>query len=111
MVRVPTGIWRQIPQLRDMAERAAQEIVTVALARGVHPPEDIIDQVKGAIDALPPAHMASMHEEIVGGRPSELKYWNGAVVRLGREAGVSTPLNEFIYHSLLPQEMKARGQV
>jgi 2-dehydropantoate 2-reductase len=60
---------------------------------------------------MPLAYMASMHQEIVGGRPSELEYWNGAVVRLGREAGVATPLNAFIYHSLLPQEMKARGQV
>ncbi len=76
VVRVPIGVWRQLPQVRAMV-----------------------------------AAMLSMHEEIVGGRPSELEYWNGAVVRLGREAGVSTPLNEFIYHSLLPQEMKARGQV
>jgi len=111
VVRVPIGVWRQIPQVRDMIERAAQEVVAVARARGVHPPEGIIDLVKGAIDASPPAYMASMHEEMVGGRPSELEYWNGAVVRLGREAGVSTPLNEFIYHSLLPQERQARGQV
>ena len=94
-----------------MVERAAQEVVAVTRARGVHPPEGIIDLAQGAIDASPPAAMLSMHEEIVGGRPSELEYWNGAVVRLGREAGVSPPLNEFIYHSLLPQEMKARGQV
>ena len=32
-----------------------------------------------------------MQAEIVAGRPSELEYWNGAVVRLGREAGVSDP--------------------
>ena len=37
-------------------------------------------------------------------KPSELEYWNGAVVRLGKEAGVATPLNEVIYYSLLPQE-------
>jgi 2-dehydropantoate 2-reductase len=111
VVHVPTGVWRQIPQVRAMVERAAQEAVAVALARGVHPPEDILDQVQGLIDALPPGHMASMHEELVGGRPSELEYWTGAVVRLGREAGVATPLNEFIYHSLLPQERQARGQV
>jgi 2-dehydropantoate 2-reductase len=67
--------------------------------------------VKEIMDAMPPGHMGSMQEELVGGRPSELEYWNGAVVRLGREAGVGTPLNEFIYYSLLPQEMKARGQV
>jgi 2-dehydropantoate 2-reductase len=97
VVRVPIGVWRQCPQVRAMIERVAQEALAVARARGVHPPEGMIDLVKGAIDASPPAYMASMHEEIVGGRPSELEYWNGAVVRLGREAGVATPLNEFIY--------------
>ena len=110
VVHVPLGDWRQIPQVRDMMERVVQEVVTVALARGVQPAQEIIDQWKAAIDALPQEYMASMHEDIVGGRPSELEYWNGSVVRLGREAGVSTPLNEFIYHCLLPQEMKARGQ-
>jgi 2-dehydropantoate 2-reductase len=111
VVRVPIGVWRQIPQVRAMIERVVQEAVAVARGRGVQPPEDVIDQVKGAIDSLPPGYMASMHAEIVGGRPSELEYWNGAVVRLGREAGVATPLNEFIYYSLLPQERQARGQV
>jgi 2-dehydropantoate 2-reductase len=111
VVHVPIGVWRQIPQVRDMIERVMQEAMAVARARGVHPPEGIIDLVKRAIDTLPPGYMASLHEEMVGGRPSELEYWTGAVVRLGREAGVATPLNEFIYHSLLPQERQARGQV
>jgi len=43
-------------------------------------------------------------------KPSELEYWNGAVVRLGKEAGVATPLNDLIYYSLLPQEKLARRQ-
>lgn len=110
VVRVPIGIWRQTPQVRAMIERAVHEVIAVARAKGVQPPEGILDLVRGAIDAFPPGYMASMHEEIVGGRPSELEYWTGAVVRLGREVGVPTPLNEFIYHSLLPQEMQARRQ-
>jgi 2-dehydropantoate 2-reductase len=43
-------------------------------------------------------------------KPSELEYWNGAVVRLGKAAGVATPLNDLIYYSLLPQEKLARRQ-
>lgn len=66
--------------------------------------------MKWAIDTLPPAYMASLHEELVGGRLSELEYWNGTVMRLGREAGVVIPLKEFIYHGQLPRDMKARGQ-
>jgi ketopantoate reductase len=34
---------------------------------------------------------------------------NGAVVRYGEKANVRTPVNRFIFHSLLPLERKARG--
>jgi 2-dehydropantoate 2-reductase len=47
----------------------------------------------------------------VEGKPTELESWNGAVVRLAREVDVATPLHELIYHSLLPQELRARGKV
>jgi 2-dehydropantoate 2-reductase len=50
-----------------------------------------------------------MQRDIMEGRPSELEAQNGAVVRLGQEAGVPTPVHAFIYHSLLPSELRARG--
>jgi len=63
------------------------------------------------IDALPEKGTASMQRDIIEGRPSELNEQNGAVVRLGDVVGVQTPANAFIYYSLLPLEMKARGQL
>ncbi|MFO7741708.1 MAG: ketopantoate reductase C-terminal domain-containing protein, partial [Anaerolineae bacterium] len=63
------------------------------------------------IDGLPPDGTASMQRDVMAGRPSELESQNGAVVRLGREAGVETPLHAFIYASLLPQELRARGEI
>ncbi len=45
----------------------------------------------------------------MAGRPSELEAHTGAVVRLGQEVGAPTPLNTFVYHSLLPLERRARG--
>jgi 2-dehydropantoate 2-reductase len=44
----------------------------------------------------------------MNGRPSELESQTGAVVRMGREAGVPTPVNEFLYAILLPMEIYAR---
>jgi hypothetical protein len=32
-------------------------------------------------------------------------------VRLGQDAGVPVPVNEWIYGSLLPSELKARGRL
>lgn len=48
---------------------------------------------------------------MIAGRPSELDDWTGAVVRLREQAGLSTPLHRFLYHSLLPLERRARGEV
>jgi 2-dehydropantoate 2-reductase len=61
------------------------------------------------IDNLPFDTIASMHRDIVDGRPSELEAQNGALVRLGSAAGVPTPAHAFIYASLLPAELQARG--
>jgi 2-dehydropantoate 2-reductase len=47
----------------------------------------------------------------MAGRPSELEAQNGAVLRLGQAVGVPTPVNAFIYHALLPAELRARRQV
>lgn len=42
------------------------------------------------------------------GQPSELEALNGAVVRLGREARVPTPVNGFYNATLAPLETQAR---
>jgi 2-dehydropantoate 2-reductase len=47
----------------------------------------------------------------MAGRLSELEAQNGAVVRLGQAVGVETPLHSFIYNSLLPLELRARGEM
>jgi 2-dehydropantoate 2-reductase len=52
-----------------------------------------------------------MQQDIAEGRPSELDSQNGAVVRLGREKGVPTPINEGIQAALLPLERRARGEL
>jgi len=62
-------------------------------------------------DSFPPDITSSMQRDIAEGRPSELDAQIGAVVRFGKEADVATPLHRLIYNSLLPMELRARGQV
>jgi 2-dehydropantoate 2-reductase len=54
---------------------------------------------------------ASLQRDVMAGRPSELDAQIGAVVRFGQEADVTIPQHAFIYHSLLPMELRARGQL
>jgi 2-dehydropantoate 2-reductase len=41
-------------------------------------------------------HKASMLQDTIAGRPTEVDFLNGGIVRFGRECGVPTPLNEAI---------------
>lgn len=107
LTRSDAGVIRTLPETRRMIERGMQEILDVARARRISLTGDIIEKTMKLLDGLDPDSTTSLQRDIVAGKPSELEAWNGAVVRLGREARVETPLNEFIYHSLLPQEMSA----
>jgi 2-dehydropantoate 2-reductase len=108
VARAPVGVLRTLPETRGMLTRCMGEILAVARARRVPLADSIVADTMAFVDSLAPDGTTSLQRDIVEGRPSELEAWNGAVVRLGREAGVATPLHAFIYESLLPQEMRAR---
>ena len=95
---------RPAPMLKPIGE-----VVAVARAFGVHLPADRCESV-ATIDGLPAGGTASMQRDIMEGRPSELEAQTGSVVRMGKAAGVPTPVNQFLYAALLPQEKKARGE-
>lgn len=109
VTRAPIGVLRSLPETRAMLEQSLREIYDVALARAVRLTPAAMEAAMAFMDGLPPGATASMQRDILEGRPSELEAQNGAVVRLGEEAGAGTPLHSFIYHSLLPQEQRARG--
>lgn len=111
VTRAPVGVVRSLPETRAMLIQAIEEVVAVARARQVNLPEDIVTKTLAFIDQLAPTVLASMQRDIMEGKPSELEAQNGAVVRMGKEAGVHTPTHTFIYASLLPQERKARQEL
>jgi 2-dehydropantoate 2-reductase len=107
----PLGVWRSLPETRQMAENALKEIIRVAQVRDVRLPENAVPTTMNMYDSLPPEITTSMQHDIAEGHPSELDAQIGAVVRFGKEADVATPLHKFIYDSLLPMELRARGQL
>jgi 2-dehydropantoate 2-reductase len=109
VTRAPVGVLCSIPETRRMVEQACHETLAVARARGIALPEDSPAKTVAALDSVPPGIIASLHRDIVAERPSEMDALIGALVRLGAEAGVATPVHTFLYHSLLPQELRARG--
>ena len=97
VTRAPAGVIRSLPETRQMLERGMQEILAVARAHQVSLADEIVEKSMKLMDSLAQSATTSLQRDISAGKPSELEAWNGAVVRLGREAGVLTPLHEFIY--------------
>jgi 2-dehydropantoate 2-reductase len=111
ITRAPLGVIRSFAQTRRMLERSMQEIYEVARALAINLEQNTVSASMRFVDTLPPNGTTSMQRDIAENRPSEIDSWSGAVVRLGREAGVSVPTHEFVYNSLLPLELKARGEL
>ncbi len=111
VARVPIGTWRSVPETRELVERGVAEVVAVATARGVALDADVIARTMQRYDGLPPGSTPSLQRDVMDGKPSELEAQIGAVVRLGRQTGIPTPVHDTIYRALLPSERVARGQV
>ncbi len=109
VTRVPFDIFRSIEGTRRLLEQAIKECYAVAIAQGVHLPENTVAKTLAFIDSLPHGTTSSMQRDILERRPSELESQNGTIVRMGQKLNVPTPVNTYIYYSLLPQENLVRG--
>ena len=111
ITRAVFGDFRQDDDIRQMLYQTAYEIVAIANAKGIALNNSHIEMVMGVIDNLDYNTTASMQRDIMEGKPSELDNFNGYIVRMGKELHISTPINSFTYHCLLPQEKKARKEL
>ncbi|MCH8987269.1 MAG: ketopantoate reductase family protein [Chloroflexi bacterium] len=82
---------------------AMEEALAVGLAKGINLPEGLVQESLEYIDGLP-SFQTSMHTEYERGLPTELDALSGAVIRLGKQIGVPTPVHSFLYSVLLPHK-------
>lgn len=111
VTRAPAGVLRSLPESRQMIEQACHEVIAVAQARDIALSDATLQRSMALLESLPPSATTSLQRDVIAGRPSELDAQAGALVRLGQQVGIQTPLHTFLYHSLLPMEMCARGQM
>ena len=88
------------PEWRKVVLNCLAEIDTVARVSGIGLPPDIVKDTVSYMEEHLGDMMASMHADLLAGRPMELEALNGAVVRAGLESGVETPINDVIYAML-----------
>ena len=91
------GPVREDPDCRALLVRVLAENIAVARAHGIALDADSEAERLAFLDNLPAAMTSSMAGDLARGNRLELDWLSGAVVRMGREFGIDTPANDFIY--------------
>jgi 2-dehydropantoate 2-reductase len=102
MTRLPAGPIRESPEASELFKGALMEAATVARAKNIPLADDVVERHWEMVLELPAGTHGSMLQDLKLGRRLELDALNGAVVRLGRDVGVPTPLNFAVYAALKP---------
>ena len=92
------------PEWRQVVVGCLREVETVGRTAGVDLDPEVVEQTMAYFESELEQLHSSMHGDIMAGRPLELETLNGAVVRVGREVNVPTPINDVIYAMLKPYE-------
>jgi 2-dehydropantoate 2-reductase len=105
LTRLPIGPTLACPESVETARELMAEGVAVGRARGVPLTDDTVERALGrmqSIAAANPEARGSMYFDLLAGKRLELDAINGAVVRMGRAAGIPTPYNLLVYGALKP---------
>jgi 2-dehydropantoate 2-reductase len=86
------GPMAEVEGAKDVVARAVEEAVTVARACGISMPDDLLQDIL-KIPARMPNQTSSTAQDLARGKPSEIDFLNGYIVRKGAELGIATPTN------------------
>ena len=93
----------QYPDARKMFCDAMEEALAIGLAKGIDLSDTLVQDSLKYVDGLPD-FQNSMHADYEAGRETELDALSGAVIRLGKQIGVPTPVHSLLYSVLLPHK-------
>lgn len=94
LARAAIGQVREAPHGRLLFERAVNEVLAVARARGVAVKDSDATHILGFVESLAGALKPSFLLDLEAGRQTELDDLCGAVSRFGRLVGVETPVHD-----------------
>jgi 2-dehydropantoate 2-reductase len=109
ITRLPYGQVVQGEGIAAVLKDLVAECLAVAQADGARVPPGI----EAAVERLPgtmPAQYSSTSQDLVRGKPTEIDYLNGYVVRRGEALGIPTPANRVLLALVKLLERKQREQ-
>jgi 2-dehydropantoate 2-reductase len=82
--------------VQDVMRDVIAECLAVATAEGINVPGDVDAAVRRIVETIPQQY-SSTAQDIMRGRPTEVDYLNGHVVKRGKALGIKTPANQVLW--------------
>jgi len=102
ITRQPAGLVQQDEETIALYMDAMREVAAVARAHGVNLGEEAVAANMALAQSFPPQNKTSMFQDLEAGRRLEIDFLSGAVVRLGAEKGVETPIHRTAWIAIKP---------
>ena len=109
ITRAPLAEVLKSSETVDLTWRVMYEAADVARATGVRLEQDVVETTMAGFWDLHHDMVSSMFLDLQAGNPLEVGVLNGAVSKAGKEAGVATPVNDFITACLSLADNRARS--
>jgi 2-dehydropantoate 2-reductase len=93
--------------IRDVMRDVVDECLAVAHADGVTVPADAHAVTRKLVESMP-AQYSSTAQDLARGKPTEIDFLNGYVVRRGEALGIATPANRVLWALVKLIESKPR---
>ncbi len=102
--RQTVGYLQRDPLAMDLFAAALKEAITVADAEGVVLSDDIFDRTMKTVSGMASTAQSSMLTDLQAGKPLEIKWFSGELVRLAQKYSISTPVHQAFAVAMTPFE-------
>lgn len=96
IAQAPYGQMVTSAGIQEVMADVVAECLAVAQAEGVQVQQDVVGAV-ARLAASMPTQRSSTAQDLARGRPTEIDYLNGLIVRRGEALGVATPANRVLW--------------
>lgn len=102
------GAFQKIQDAHELMQDAMKEVLQITQKNGVKLTPADLDKWDAVLMGMPPESRPSMLNDLESGRQTEVEMLAGTVCRLGKELGVSTPVNQVLYQAIRAKEQATR---
>lgn len=93
--------------VRETMIAAMREVIPLSEKEGYPLTEEDLSYWLRVLGTLRPEGKPSMQQDMEAGQITEVELFSGTVLKLGRQYGISTPVNEVLYEKIKSMEMRA----